>query len=142
MTLNRDRIANAIRAELLAGPFYLVVYDPQSKQSATDQGQPRAPASVTCNETRISLGDAVNKRSRVVEIETWEFEARASFQGEVSAEAFLERVTNPPPMLPRSGALRQAELLFRSVTAEHPVQQEAPRGTRYTFHVSARIYPR
>lgn len=135
----KTRIQNKLIALALAGDFYAVSYDPDTKlveDIDPDTADNIVPASVHCNEIHSSFGsDNRQGRRHTLARESWTFDLMIAFNQEVTLEFFERSLIDPtiliPPDIPND--LPQVRLLLDHVTPEHPQTQEATKGTKAVF---------
>jgi hypothetical protein len=127
-----------------ASMFYTKVYNKDTK--VVSLGAAVAPAEVLSNETETEYGETRNRQRLERAVTSRTFELIVRFNVEVDAAAFEEALNNKPIRLPkavdpdvqigRHPAQITIELMRK--TAQQPVQQGAPMGSRLQFIVRAR----
>lgn len=169
MPLERLRVQNAIIAAALAGSFFVVTYDKDSKEGAygQDPGSFDAehtqagpfgasvalvappptnalkrvkPASARCNETGAQFGTSRNTRTLGHDRISWSFELLLEFNEEVTVEQFEQEMLNPL-ILPRDVDLGLRMITIRLVSSAytHPARMQPNQGTRVTFRFEAEL---
>lgn len=140
----RTEIQKALRALIVAGPFYPVAYNSDTKEPIVTEVH-QAPSAVVLNEVSANFGEAIlNRREHALERTAWQFQAFVHFDQEVLCEVFERTVCRPIPKLARAssvGRSQQVEFRLLNVAYEHPTQQDGSSGTRCSYIFEARLSP-
>lgn len=147
----RTEVQKALRALIVAGPFYAVDYDATTKVPTVTVSDPInvndhiTPSSVVVNEVSATFAEAeLQRRHMAFDRAVWQFQARVGFDQEVLLERFEAAVINPVPVVVRSAAVgrtRQVDLRLVNAEYAHPTQQEGHTGTNVTYTFEARLTP-
>lgn len=144
-TVDKIRIQQALIDQARSASYYAVSYDPKSNKpndvDAGVGGNPVVgPKSVGVNEVSSAfVEDPQHGRSQIRKRESWLWVVICKFNTEVTSYVAEDAWLLSPPVLPRSGSLRQVTLNLISATYEHPVRQEGHNGSRITFIFEARL---
>lgn len=141
---NYERIQNKLYAELLAGPFYGVTTDTNTKLKTVDDSVAIVPASVITEETSTNFTEpSRNRRTPRLERRSWRWEVVCKFNQEIIAEAAQKRLIASHIFLARDPAndLEQVTLKLLDADTFHPPQQSPSSGTTATFTFEAELSP-
>lgn len=142
-TVDKIRIHNALIAAVLAGPFFAVTYDPDTKLALdvdVDVDTPVSPASLQANEIAAAFEvDERYKRGYKLDRTDWSWVVLTKFHQEVTAHELEESLLSSPPVLPRSDLFRQATLQLTRAIYSHPTKQQSHSGSAIEFHFDVRL---
>jgi hypothetical protein len=97
---------------------------------------PQTP--ILCNEVGGSFViDNRHGRDRILKHESWAFELRMKFGGEVLLETFEDEMRLSPPYFGESQ--KRVALLMARKEVTHPVQQQSATGTQVTYIFQAQV---
>lgn len=78
-------------------------------------------------------------RSRILKHESWAFELRLKFKGEVLLEPFENEMRLSPPKYYERGEGEKITMLIARKEVSHPVQQQSATGTQVTYIFQANV---
>lgn len=137
---------NAIVAAINQGVFLPVTYDPATKLMSIPEDESEAipPASLAANELTCLFGlPERNRRDRIMERNTWRWQAIVKFHREVVLELFEEELLAAPILVAQDDTknLRQITLHLIDADYTHPPKQSPSSGTQVVYTFEARLGP-
>lgn len=141
---NYERIQQRLLTEALAGPFYAISTDVETKLKSVDDAVAIEPASVHAEEDTTSFGTpSRNRRTNRSERRNWRWQVACRFNQEVTTEAIEKRLIATNIILPRDSVndLEQVTLKLLDADPFHPPQQNPSTGTQVTFTFEAELSP-
>lgn len=140
----RDRIACVLVDEARAGEFYVVETNANTGKTSTLLSTKAETIETLTNETDANF-DITRRHRRTFRDErrTWTWRLVLGFAQEVTIERFEEDLVRRPRVIPRDESLGfpQVTLRLRQTLYDHPVQQDANRGTRAILTFDAQLAP-
>jgi hypothetical protein len=143
---HKQAVHNALVAAINQGIFLPVTYDPATKLMSIPEDESEAipPASLAANELTCLFGlPERNRRDRIMERNTWRWQAIVKFHREVVLELFEEAVLAEPILIAQDDtkSLRQITLHLIDADYIHPPKQSSSSGTQVTYTFEARLGP-